>query len=75
MFDNLKRDAVVTTDVPENSVVAAFRAEVTGFRNSNGTISHFDERLTLSRRELFERITNLEKKVENLIEQQHNETL
>lgn len=59
-------NAVVTTNIPENSVVAAFRSEVTATRNPDGTMTHADERFTLSRRELFERIKSLEEKIECL---------
>lgn len=53
-------NAVVTTDIPKNSVVAAFRAEVVAQRNEEGEIQHLKEKMFLSRQELYGRIKKLE---------------
>jgi serine O-acetyltransferase len=57
-------NAVVTTDIPENSVVGCFRAEIVGTRTEDGTILHDRERMFISRRELFAKIKILEEKLE-----------
>jgi len=54
-------NAVVTTSVPNNSVVAGMRAEIIAMRDENGNIQHFEEKIFLSRKEIFERIHELEK--------------
>jgi len=59
-------NAVVTTDIPENSVVAAFRAEVVGKVDSEGNIIREGDRVFISRRELFEKIRVLEEKIEKI---------
>jgi serine O-acetyltransferase len=59
-------NATLTTSIPANSIAGAFRAEVTAERSIEGKIIHSDQRFTLSRRELFERITKLEEKIEEL---------
>lgn len=59
-------NAVVTTDIPENSVVGCFRAEIVGTRTEDGTILHDRERMFISRRELFARIKTLEERIEKL---------
>jgi serine O-acetyltransferase len=59
-------NAVVTTDIPENSVVGAFRAEVVSKVDLEGNIIREGERVFVSRRELFERIKALEEKIEKL---------
>ena len=59
-------NAVVTTDIPENSVVGAFRAEVVAKTDDDGNIIRENERVFVSRRELFERIKELEEKIEQL---------
>jgi len=56
-------NAVVTTSIPPNSVVAGMRAEVIAARDETGNIKHFEEKIYLSRKELYERIRNLEKKI------------
>lgn len=56
-------NAVVTQSVPPNSIVAAFRAEVTGERDAEGTPVRDARRVFLSRRELFERIDALEQRL------------
>ncbi|HOK66216.1 MAG TPA: serine acetyltransferase [Anaerohalosphaeraceae bacterium] len=59
-------NAVVTTHIPENSVVGGMRAEVVALRNEDGSIRHYDEKIFFSRRELYERLRNLEKRLEEL---------
>jgi serine O-acetyltransferase len=59
-------NAVVTTDIPENSVVGCFRAEVVAKRAEDGNIIHEKDRVFISRRELFEKIRLLEEKIEKL---------
>lgn len=59
-------NATLTTSIPENSVAGAFRAEVIAERSADGKIVHTGERIALSRRELFERIKNLEERIEEL---------
>jgi serine O-acetyltransferase len=54
-------NAVVTTDIPENSVVSAYRAEVIANRLPDGTIEHFEKKIFISRRELYDRIEKIEK--------------
>jgi serine O-acetyltransferase len=61
-------NAVVTTDIPENSVVGAFRAEVVAKKADEGSIIRETERVFLSRRQLYDRIKALEEKVERLSE-------
>jgi serine O-acetyltransferase len=56
-------NAVLTKSVAENSVVGAFRAEVIAERSSDGSIMRPDRRMFVSRRELFERIELLEKRL------------
>jgi len=56
-------NAVVTQSVPPNSIVAAFRAEVTGQREAGGTPVRDARRVFLSRRELCERIEALEQRL------------
>ncbi|NLH17141.1 MAG: hypothetical protein GX455_11225 [Phycisphaerae bacterium] len=64
-------NAVVTTDIPENSVVGCFRAEIVGKRDKEGNIFHEHERVFISRRELFDKIKRLEEKLDH-IEQMKN---
>jgi serine O-acetyltransferase len=59
-------NTVVTTDIPENSVVGAFRAEVIGKRADDGSIMREGERVFISRQELFTKIKALEEKIEKL---------
>jgi|GEM_PF-936374 serine O-acetyltransferase len=59
-------NAVVTTDIPENSVAGAFRAEVVAKRACDGGIIHEKDRVFVSRRELYERMRLLEEKIEKL---------
>ncbi len=59
-------NAVVTKSVPENSVVGAFRAEVLGQRTKDGGIERPFKEAFLSRKELFERIRELENRVDKL---------
>lgn len=63
-------NAVVTTDLPENSVVGAFRAEVVAKTDDDGNIIREKERVFVSRRELFERIKVLEEKIDQVIKEQ-----
>lgn len=59
-------NAVVTTDIPDNSVVGCFRAEIVGTRSEDGKIRYEGERIFISRRDLFARIKTLEDKIEKL---------
>jgi serine O-acetyltransferase len=56
-------NAVVTQSVPPYSVVTGFRAEVLATRTAEGAIVRDDKRVFLSRRELFERLSELERRV------------
>lgn len=56
-------NALVTTSVPENSVVGAFRAEILAELSNSGQIVRPDRHMFLSRRELFARIEKLEKRI------------
>ncbi len=62
-------NTVVSTDIPENSVVGAFRAEIVAKTDDDGNIIREGERIFISRRELFERIKALEEIVAALQEQ------
>ena len=59
-------NAVVTQSVPPNSIVAAFRAEVTAQLGANGAPIREAKRVFLSRRELHERIEALEQRLADL---------
>lgn len=59
-------NAVVTTDIPENSVVGAFRAEIVAKTDDEGNIMREDKRVFVSRRELYERINAVEERIEQL---------
>lgn len=59
-------NAVVTTDIPKNSVVGTMRAEVIAERDEEGNIQHYAERFTLSRRELFDKVRELSVQIEEL---------
>ncbi|MGH2271241.1 hypothetical protein ACQ9LF_05525 [Anaerohalosphaeraceae bacterium U12dextr] len=59
-------NAVVTTDIPENSVAGTFRAEVIAQRADDGSIIHTKDRVFMSRRELYDRIRRLEEKIEKM---------
>lgn len=59
-------NAVVTTNIPENSVVSAFRGEVVAQRAEDGSIRRTEDRFTLSRREIYERLELLEHKIDDL---------
>lgn len=59
-------NAVVTTSIPPNSIVAAFRAEVVAHRDAEGRPVRDARRVFLSRRELFERIEALERRIAEL---------
>lgn len=59
-------NATLTTSIPENSVAGAFRAEVIAKYSLEGEIIHSYPRITLSRKELFERLESLEKRMEKL---------
>jgi serine O-acetyltransferase len=59
-------NAVVTTDIPENSVVGTFRSEILAKTDDDGNIIRDGERVFLSRRQLYERIKALEEKIEHL---------
>ena len=64
-------NAVVTQSLPENTVVGAFRAEVLGQQAPDSHYPHSkilrpDKHVFLSRRQLYERIDALERKVEAL---------
>jgi serine O-acetyltransferase len=63
-------NAVVTTDIPENSVVGAFRAEIVGKRDNQGNIIREGDRVFVSRRKLYERIKALEERIELLTKEQ-----
>jgi serine O-acetyltransferase len=56
-------NAVVTQSVPPNSIVAAFRAEVTAQVGADGALTRDAKRVFLSRREVFERIEALEGRI------------
>jgi len=62
-------NAVVTTDIPENSVVGSFRAEIVAQTDGDGNIIRENERVFLSRRQLYERIKTLEEKIEQLVKE------
>jgi len=59
-------NAVVTQSMPPNSIVAAFRAEVTGQRGGGGVPAHDAKRVFLSRRELYEGLEALERRLAEL---------
>jgi len=59
-------NATLTTSVPENSVVGTFRAEVLAECSPERRIIHSGQRIALSRRELFDWIEKLEKRIEEL---------
>ena len=59
-------NAVVTTDIPQNSVVGTFRSEILAQTDDEGNIVRDPERVFLSRRQLYERIKALEEKVQHL---------
>lgn len=63
-------NAVVTTDIPEKSVVGAFRAEVVAKIAEDGSIIRETERVFLSRRQLYEKIKALEERIELLTKEQ-----
>jgi serine O-acetyltransferase len=65
-------NTVVTTDIPENSVVGAFRAEVIAKIDDDGNIIRDPERVFLLRRQLYERIKALEEKIEQLTKEPLN---
>ncbi len=66
-------NAVVTTSIPPNSIVAAFRAEVVARRDADGRPVRDGRRIFLSRRELFERIEALERRIAELESRQRGE--
>jgi serine O-acetyltransferase len=59
-------NATLTTSVPENSVVGTFRAEVLGQCSANRALFNSGKRIALSRRELFEWIEKLQRRIEEL---------
>lgn len=64
-------NATVTKSVPDHSVVAGFRAEVVATCEDNidyhfTKINHFEEKIFLSRRELYEKISDMEARLERL---------
>jgi serine O-acetyltransferase len=56
-------NAVVTQSVPPNSIVAAFRAEVTAQMGADGTVVRDAKRVFLSRTEVYARIEALENRL------------
>lgn len=61
-------NAVVTKSVPPHSVVSGFRAEVIAQRDEKGSIVRDEQKMFLSRHELYERIVALETAVKQLQE-------
>ncbi len=59
-------NAVVTRSVPPRSIVAAFQAEVVARRDEQGRPIREPKRIFLSRRELYERIEQLERRLAEL---------
>ena len=59
-------NATLTTSVPENSVVGTFRAEVLAECSANRAVFNSSKRIALSRRELFEWIEKLQRRIEKL---------
>jgi serine O-acetyltransferase len=59
-------NALVTTSIPDNSVVGAFRAEVVACIQEDGSIKREEQKIFLSRRELFAEICSLKTRVEQL---------
>jgi serine O-acetyltransferase len=54
-------NAVVTTDIPDNSVVGAFRAEVLAVTDNHRNIVRPDKNKYISRQEIYDRIEALER--------------
>jgi serine O-acetyltransferase len=59
-------NALVTKSVPENSVVGAFRAEIVAKRANDGGIIRDNQKQLLSRHEISEKISALEKRIQEL---------
>ena len=59
-------NAVVTTSIPDNSVVGAFRAEVIGHLMEDGSISRPEKEKFLSRKAVYEKLTDLSDRVSDI---------
>jgi serine O-acetyltransferase len=59
-------NAVVTTSIPDNSVAGAFRAEVIATLNEEGNLERTDKHVFFSRRLLYEKLADLEKRLKRL---------